>query len=84
MNREQLSRDQLKRIMKKHSWTMDDIAKIAGASIHSVRAWLRPDTSHASRTMRADTARTIRLASDALAKPTRRKSGGDSQEQAAA
>lgn len=68
-----MNREHLKRLMKKHSWTMEDVAKIADSSIHSVRAWLRPNTSLASRTMRADTASVVKLASEALGKTSKRK-----------
>lgn len=47
-----MNRDHLKRVMKKHDWSMEQVATIANVSQHTVRAWLRPNTSKASRNMR--------------------------------
>lgn len=61
-----MTREQLKRIMRKHLWTMDHVAQLTDSSIHSVRAWLRPSTSVASRTMKKQTADAIIMASKDL------------------
>lgn len=51
-----MNREQLKRLMKKHGWTMENVAAVAEVSTHTVRAWLRPSTSRASRNMRPQAA----------------------------
>lgn len=64
-----MNREQLKHLMRKHGWTMQQVAVIALVSPHTVRAWLRPSSSKASRNMRPQAAALLTAAGDPNAKP---------------
>lgn len=67
-----MNREQLKRLMKKSGWTMEQVAATAMVSQHTVRAWLRPVTSRAHRNMRLQSAAQLHAAAELIAKPAAR------------
>ena len=64
-----MNREQLKRLMKKSGWTMEQVASTAMVSQHTVRAWLRPVTSRAHRNMRLQSAAALHVAANLIVKP---------------
>ena len=54
-----MTREQLIDEMRKHRYSVAHIAVIAGVSVHTVRAWLRPQSSKASRNMKKNSAMEI-------------------------
>lgn len=73
-----MTRDELRHIMKCHDWSMGEIAAIAMVSHHTVRAWLRPNTSKASRNMRPHAAELLMAACERAGKSKGSKSNSAS------
>lgn len=60
---------QLRRLMRRHRLTALQVAEMAQVSLFTVRAWLRPKTSKASRNMTPASAARLREATAARKPP---------------
>ena len=61
------NRSKLQAMMRENAWSMEDVARIAMVSRHTVQAWLRPSTNKAHRNVRAQCLMLLQSESDRMA-----------------